>query len=124
MTPEELTGIDRKVAEACGIRYCLEKNGMPRPPTSLLSSAGEFLALRLGRTPFRPSTDWNDAMFAAEKAGLFDGEPDQCGELFRLSRDWDGWDAERMAGQCINGSSHISGPLAICQCILRFKGKS
>lgn len=83
-----------------------------------------------GDVRFVPSTDWNDAMFAAERFGLF-GDGHYCA----LSKD-DGWycilpmselDAP---GHELNGAGlwwpgtplvarDVSGPLAICRAILK-----
>lgn len=70
--------------------------------------------------PFAPSEDWNDAMFAAERFGLFN----RAG--VSLSRgDWYGEiDIERVVWRITQYESTLishadSGPLAICSAILK-----
>ncbi len=57
--------IDRMVAEACEVR--LDNSGLIIPQ---LTDCKE-VQFSPHRRSFKPSTDWNDAMEAAEKFGLF-----------------------------------------------------
>lgn len=122
MTPEELRDIDHKVLDALGIAieyWSAEKDPAPEDLRGPMVEREDETFFEC-----RPSADLNAAMYAAEKAGLFDAHEEYCDDIFRLSRGWDGWDAIRFADPYTSGNSHISGPLAICQCILRFKGKA
>ena len=70
MTRDQIANIeagpecDRAVAEACGIR-CFMRGG----PDSILNIPYGCYA---NSSLFQPSTDLNDACFAAEQFGLFD----------------------------------------------------
>lgn len=57
--------LDRLVAEACKIKFTITES--PLFGQKVQIQVGD---LRFVRT-FSPSSDWNDAMFAAEKAELF-----------------------------------------------------
>lgn len=97
MTEEELSEIDDKVSEAIGRDpYEARLNG------------------------FMPSTDWNDAMFAAEKAGLWDWNVAlRCADGTWVVDSIDQWGSL----YCDEAKSE-SGPLCICQAILKLKGQA
>ena len=66
---------------------------------------------------FRPSRDWNSAMFAAERFGLFD-EAERSLQLWRV-----GWVVCRELPEGLRLRDRIvgcanNGPLAICRAIL------
>lgn len=67
---------------------------------------------------FRPSTDWNDAMLAAEKADILQYDHILC-------KDRDEWlfRTDDETGSTILASAH-TGPLAICRAILTLKVES
>jgi len=69
-------------------------------------------------TQWRPSTDWNDAMFAAEKCRLFVNDRfldnDVTGHWMVQVVDWCDAEAAWI-------SRHPSGPVAICRAILKVK---
>lgn len=69
---------------------------------------------------FRPSTDWNDAMFAAERFGLFDCEVGHEGSLYKNSEIWA---VDRVVGAIqVLVATAPTGPLAICRAILKLHG--
>lgn len=70
-------------------------------------------------TDFTPdfSTDWNWAMWAAEKAGMFDHPLPQTFEITKYD-DSIGWEVSILGEPIGEGST---GPEAICCAILRFK---
>lgn len=73
--------------------------------------------------PYRkPSTDWADAMFAAEHFGLFDTILDGHGYGLLLRRSPDGWQV--LHPRFFDGRGDVltmadTGPLAICRAILK-----
>lgn len=87
MTPQELSEIDRKVAEAIGddvtsphewpdygeVLCCLCKVSLQNKD---LPCVRNF------------STDWNDAMYAAEKAGLFNSKTEGVTIIFHGEKHW------------------------------------
>ena len=104
----------RRVAEAVGLEWKAE--------TKMGGGICNLVIRQPGRwSTFRPDIDWNDAMLAAEKAGLFFDFPD----------------ASLLAGchpnwlVCFLGNEepierrveHESGPRAICEAILKLKEK-
>jgi hypothetical protein len=66
---------------------------------------------------FRPSWDWSDAMFAAEKFGLFDVH----GAGLQQAREWNVM--ERVGGREFNEdiASAPTGPLAISRAIIALR---
>lgn len=63
---------------------------------------------------FRPSTDWNDAMLAAEKFGTF--------SVHHLTKEGDDWvvgEIDWMMGDFERISTDKSGPLAIARAIAK-----
>jgi hypothetical protein len=100
--------LDRLVALNCGFTLVYD-NGYD----------GEFKAELWPEEPkeFHPSTDWNDAMWAAEKIGLF-GRLGNC-----LYQSVDGWMV--LTENDADGplSIHDSGPVAICRAILKASSK-
>lgn len=94
--------LDRLVALECGFTLVYD-NGYD----------GEFKAELWPEEPrvFRPSSDWNDAMLAAEKAGLFD---EGFLEGYWSVKKWDSYDPV-----AIEIASHQSGPVAVCRAILK-----
>lgn len=113
---EEGFALDIKVAKACGIK-CLCSTPVDRyyqptgEPTSLVVDDGNGDTRR-----FRPSSDWNDAMMAAEKARLFypDGFLD-----FDYRGEWRVQELDMCTPEARIITSHDSGPVAICRAILK-----
>jgi hypothetical protein len=105
MTPQDLSDIDRQVAEAIGLEYEMLQPAYLDSPACFLESRREF----------RPSTDWRDAMFAAEKAGLFMGDGATI-----YQRDDKFW-AIGFAGST-KLLMDESGPLCVARAILKLKG--
>jgi hypothetical protein len=125
MTPQELAEIDRKVAEAIGLNFTSEYNWCasydPLPHNIETSGTDKD-----GRSvyAFTPSRDWSDAMFAAEKAGLWPmghifGKESYCQEnKYYVSS---GGSHGEYGYNPI--ARHESGPLCISKAILHLKGK-
>lgn len=114
-SPERLVAgpeLDRLVAEACGIKHELLR---------MANAFGEnegFVAMVGGRM-FSPSTDWNDAMLAADRIGLFDA--DEYHYLLRNTPN--GWQVlspdfylKPMTTDVL--TCEETGPLAICRAII------
>ena len=74
----------------------------------------------VGPKPFSPSHNWNDAMLAAERFGLFD-RPRYC-MLAKSAPDWDV--IEHSFGELELVASAPTGPLAICRAILSLSAVS
>ena len=88
---------------------------------------------------FHPSTDWDDAMLAAEKCGLFGDMEGQC-QLSTTERianprrwtvsQWTVYEQESYEGAgdekvgCPDIVEHESGPVAVSLAILKLKGKA
>ena len=113
--------IDRQVAEAVG--YGIPSKDRPCE-TTLTGLDGNFLLTypEGDSKTFRPSTDWNDAMWAAEKVGLFSSLRCLWKDQAKGNRWFVVW--INMDGTVGQGLESIwaygeSGPLAICQAILR-----
>jgi hypothetical protein len=112
VTPQELCDIDKKVAEAIGVEYAMLQPAYLDRPTCFLESKREF----------RPSTDWNDAMFAAEKVGMwkdglvFGKEAYTQENLYYVSQHAHGDYGYNPIGR------GETGPLAICRYVLKLKG--
>jgi hypothetical protein len=105
---------DRLVAEAIGWtldeEYAPETNG---PGLFWRDADGKETQWRAHE--FKPSTDWNHAMFAAERFGLF-GEPHRFG-LWKSGGNWCvGMDEYPLEP---GNTEAPSGPLAICCAILK-----
>ena len=105
--------LDKAVAEACGIQWY--------NPYDFAPSVWIRQSLESGRQ-FSPSTDWNDAMLAAEKCGLFDMSTHTVALDFSRGK----WRVNDGQGGSFSGaeiySEHESGPMAICLAILKIKG--
>lgn len=108
--------LDKAVAEACGIEHTAydfrhDASGIVWVPTIPEDN-------KTAR-PFRPSSDWNDAMFAAEKCGLFKNWlMGQAHPAITIGSTWYFQDySERPMGV-----ESKSGPVAICLAILKLKG--
>lgn len=109
--------IDALVCAAAGI-----DGGIVRTlgkPDECLRATEDFPAM----AQFRPSTDWNDAMLAADKFGLFGSEKHRH-QLWQGTGSGGGpdeWFVESFENE--NGNAgcvrHVSGPLAICRAILK-----
>jgi hypothetical protein len=133
--------LDRLVAEACGIEYERDPNpsGLHEWEDVYLRQSGRRGSVshclkchriytegyceppppETGCKPdpilFRPSTDWNEAMRAAEKVGLL--------KTYQLEQSQNGRYEVRecdMHGHVLI-SEHQSGPVAICRAILKLK---
>lgn len=102
MTPEELLEIDRKVAEAIRLEYGMSGRHILRDR----EWNGRV------KVPFQPSTDMNDAMFAAEKSGIEDMRITQTTGGYELVvfNEW---------GESRFHAGAETTPLAICQAILK-----
>lgn len=136
MTPQELSDIDRQVAEAIGESY--EKHDWECVGTGYYESAYvckicgenyfgdalEFEEPNLPKCAHKFSTSWDSSMYAAEKAGLFFTD-DMCPPhaLFMLTGKWEiaSITPAHEIGKCLPCRSE-SGPLAICKAILSLKG--
>lgn len=104
--------LDKAVAEACGIEHTLVG---PIDIGDDVDYLPPTVALNRPWRAFQPSTDWNDAMLAAKKCGLFY----ECD--LRQSKDacW------AIVDRIIAIGRHESGPMAVCLAILAFtKAKS
>lgn len=115
MTPQELCDIDKKVAEAIGAK----RISIKIPSTGEPEQCWQFPDEKKQIT-FRPSTDWNQAMYAAEKAGLTGvlvDTPSRGLPFFLCFPD-------QLKERGLAGSVSESGPLAICNAILSLKGKT
>ena len=108
-----------------------------------LSFPSQPLTENFGFRSFRPSTDWNDAMYAAEKFGLFDcwardcvlrsihgdGEPrlwlvtDKMAYVREIAKAW-GASINAPEEYCWDISEAETGPLAICRAILKLHAES
>lgn len=137
--------LDRLVAEACGIEY--EVNPNPAGIHCWENTGGDVWkcseclevfyddfndAPVRGCKPspilFRPSSDWNDAMMAAEKAGVFATGPGDLDSFGFVDRVTDGGPYKwRVCRHRFNVYDSLSitviataetGPLAICRAIL------
>jgi len=66
-------GLDRMVAEACGLPYEYDEHDRRDYDTNICPRCGRWIPVNdedEACQPFHPSTDWNDAMLAAERVGL------------------------------------------------------
>jgi hypothetical protein len=122
MTPQELAEIDQKVAEAIG---GIETKGRWKFPwgggatvSTERSYDEEGIHWDEDTNVWRPAADWNDAMLAAEKAGLFTGK-----DLFSLSKSSKGKEFWICLVGDPAGIIAESGPLCISLAILHLKGK-
>ena len=96
--------MERAVAEACGFPVMLGFD------THCYDLGNQTRVVE----QYRPSTDWNDAMLAAEKVGLFDDA-----QLFMSGPRRGGWwMIGRHQPREVIGDAP-TGPLAICLAILR-----
>lgn len=64
-----------------------------------------------------PSTDWRDAMIAAERFGLFEYR----GDRFYLTHAQGQWYVSGMFHGCPNSVYDPSGPMAICRAIIALR---
>lgn len=108
----------RKVAEACGLEVATSPDFVPEDADECWvpcrpSSKNNFSDVRI----FLPDEDWNDAMLAAEKVGLFFGDPDAI-LLAGCHPNWLVYwiDAKEPTEHRVE---HESGPRAICDAILK-----
>lgn len=105
MTPPEITAgyeTDLRVVGACRIQCA----NYPLAP----SGSKLFRVYSDGKQrAFHPSTDWNDAMFAVEKFGLFDRH------ILRFGKPAKVWLVE---DQFMFNTTDPSGPLCICKAII------
>lgn len=92
--------LDRLVAEAIGMETS----------TAIL--------MPLSTSKFKPSTDWNDAMEAAEKVRLF--YPDSFLDFDYACR-WRVQELDTCTPEVQVITEHKSGPVAICRAILKAK---
>jgi len=105
--------LDLKVAKACGVECYLSS------PIGRRGEIGPQSVVALDENksakPFRPSSDWNDAMCAAEKAGLFRGlKYDLCQDS---EGDWWVHEFDDHGNPLVMMAP--TGPLAICRAILK-----
>lgn len=127
MTPEELAEIDRKVAEAIGGETGSDDWNWKFPWGGVANKSTQNTHHPDGLyeeeqyNVWRPSTDWNDAMFAAEKAF---GE-----QSYSVSYDHEygidkrtGWNVS--VGQTSLNQFAETGPMAVCLAILNLTGPS
>jgi hypothetical protein len=118
MTPEELCEIDRNVAEA--ISGKIEKWFWRFPDSDYIPtvSTAESYNPKFKdevHEAWKPSTDWNDAMFAAEKAGVLRIDNNML---------WnpDHWQVgNEDHGSWVIVAEDETGPLCICNAILALK---
>lgn len=108
--------IDSLVAEAIGLDVWV---------TDMFSEAGNQCYRKGPKHPvpgkkWSPSTNWNDAMYAAEKVGLF-GEPYVAYLIMESSGNWK-VDLSDDAGLIEREFYSHTGPFAICKAILSLKG--
>ena len=120
MTDDEIDALeagvrlDFKVAKACGVEFysstSIGRRGEIGPPSVVVLDENK------NAKPFRPSSDWNDAMWAAEKARLFypDGFLD-----FDHSGEWRVQELDMCTPEARVITSHKCGPVAICRAILK-----
>lgn len=106
--------MDAAVGEACGFTSsfaCGVVNGV------CLRGTEEFPEM----VEFRPSVDWNDAMFAAERFGLFKS-PDESNRIsMTLGHDGQQWSVQECYEPPLSfiGIKAPTGPLVICRAILK-----
>jgi hypothetical protein len=93
--------LDRRVAEAIDDKV-----------------AGRLKHARISSPYFKPSTDWGDAMEAAEEFGLFD-PPDRAWPILGKSGTlWVVYNCTSMEEISTPIADALTGPLAICRAIL------
>jgi len=121
MTDEQIDAMDAgpemdaAIAAACGIEHAASTE------IGLCRLKPEGRTVETEWQPWRPSIDWNDAMFAAEKCRLL--------EVYALERIplrtplYVVADIQLMDGEDEWVARAESGPLAICQAILRLRHK-
>lgn len=120
MTPEQIDALsgqelDKAVAHAIELTFSAvtTKGEYDQKTTTTIfhSETGQM---------FRPSSDWNDAMFAAEKAGLFDATSRVTPTLRRFNGKWQFQHINQNGSttQCNKTTDH-SGPTTICREILK-----
>lgn len=125
MTTEQIDVLDAGPEMDCAVQEVLQSvsgvihfglsDGLPRDQ--------ERHAVTITVTEFRPSTDWNDAMYAAERFGLFETKEcllDCCETVWGVTEkpvfaEWwlsFGDDLRQVA-------TAPTGPLAICRALLK-----
>lgn len=137
MTPEELNEVDRKLKEVVETAHGPvswpeevndeELDEIDRKVQEVVEVTHGPIAVSY----FKPSTDWNAAMFAAEKAGIWkkrywDNLSDRAIETLvgvAAPSEHDSWrctfvDASKGG---VDSVSAETGPLAICNAILQLK---
>lgn len=110
--------LDRAVAEACGVMYEYPSHDYSDYDTRVCPRCGQLTPIGEDEVcyPFSPSTDWNDAMLAAERTVAID---DYCSIQLSQCERGDGWtctiqcDATRAFAE--------TGPLAVCRAILSYR---
>lgn len=124
MTPQELCDIDKKVAEAIGgilgkNQWLFPWGGMARVSTQQTHHP-DGLFEEEQENVWKPSTDWNDAMFAAKKArltGTLVNTPSMGPPFFLCCPD-------QLKDLGLAPATAETGPLAISLAILSLKGKA
>lgn len=127
MTTEQIQSLqpgpesDRLVAEACGLKVSVFDKDEDSEYVVMDSQDNDLFGLA-----FSPSTDWNHAMFAAERFGLFRRwwqNPEPCWEGLRFLTQCDRWCVSEWTSETGIGYKVVagakSGPLAICRAILK-----
>lgn len=106
---------DRLVAEVLGSHPDIDTN----PPGLTRRQGNGYWS------EFRPSTDWNDAMFEAERFGMWNTTPSGgFRHLHKITwRDADYHIGEQNYDDCETIASAPSGPLSICRAILKLARK-
>lgn len=109
--------MDEAVAEVCGVA------GFPHSSGVWLTGGADGK----GDVPFRPSSDWNDAMYAAERFGLWTsilfGAVGPCSSGVP-PKEYGCFQFDMTHGCNVRFSTASTGPLAICRAILKLHAGS
>lgn len=133
--PQPGPDLDRRVAAAINLPL-ITPPGWPFEPTDVIAKLEHLTYLpqnldgwSLGCAVFKPSTDWNVAMWAAERAidhfNFYD-DYRQNWDAFQLAPAWSGHNLVTREWMCNFGDSGTvafapTGPHAICLAILKIK---
>jgi hypothetical protein len=126
MTDEEIDAmeagpeIDEATGKACRLEACVLR--VRGHADQCLRGTDNFPEM----VPFHPSTDWNDAMFAAERFGLFKtrkvDHSEVCGMVWQCNDMWASGVYDCDWGHVVHAEAP-TGPLAICRAILKLARK-